>query len=312
MSKKVLVTGAGGFIGANLVRALLVRGDEVHILSRPESIQWRLAEIKSKLKPHNVEIDDRSGVLSLVKKIKPQQVFHLAHFGGNAGESDIGLIHKVIIGGSSAIFDACSRVGSVKSLVNSGSSSEYGAKQSPMKEDMLLEPNTPYGCAKAWATLYGQHLAREKNVPITTLRFFTPFGPWESPPRFMPSVILSCLRGVTPQITNPLLVRDFAFIDDVVRACILVADNPRPGEVVNISFGRQMAFGEAAEIILKHTGMKVDIKIGGTGRSFDQTNNMWQADISKARDLLGWSPQFSQEEGITKTIKWFNENKNLY
>ena len=312
MSKKVLVTGAGGFIGANLVRALLARGDEVHVLSRPESSHWRLAQIKEKIKFHNTQINDEASVLKVVKDVQPEQIFHLAHYGGNASESDLGLIHKVIIAGSSAVFDACSKVGSVKSLVNAGSSSEYGAKQSPMKEDMLLEPNTSYGCAKAWATFYGQHLAREKKVPITTLRFFTPFGPWESPPRFMPSVILSCLRGAAPQITNPLLVRDFAFVDDVVRACILAADNPHPGEVINISFGCQMTFGEAVEIILKHTRMKVDIEIGGTGRSFDQTNNMWQADISKARDLLGWEPKYSQEEGIIKTIKWFNENKNLY
>ena len=177
---------------------------------------------------------------------------------------------------------------------------------------MLLEPNTPYGCAKAWATLYGQHLAREKNIPITTLRFFTPFGPWESPPRFMPSIILSCLRGVAPKIPNPFLVRDFVFFDDVVRACVLAADNPHPGEVINIGFGRQMTFREAADVILKSTGAGVNIEVGSAGRSFDQASYMWQADISKAKKLLGWKPQFSQKEAIIKTIKWFNENQNLY
>src|SRR3989344_4349201 len=226
MSKKVLVTGAGGFIGANLVRALLARGDEIHVLSRPESSQWRLIQIKEKLKPHNLQISDEVAVFKVVESIQPEQVFHLAHYGGNADENNTSLIREVVIGGTSALFEACAKVGSVRSVVNAGSSSEYGSKQSVMEERMLLEPNTAYGCAKAWATLYGQHLAREKNVPITTLRFFTPFGPWESPPRFIPSIILACLRGAAPQITNPLLVRDFVFVDDVIRACILAADNP--------------------------------------------------------------------------------------
>ena len=101
-------------------------------------------------------------------------------------------------------------------------------------------------------------------------------------------------------------------IVDVVRACILVSDDPRPGEVINIGFGRQMTFKEAAEIILKHTGAKVNIEIGGVGRSFDKANYVWQADISKAKKLLGWQPQYSQKEAIIKTIKWFNENQNLY
>ncbi|MEK7217476.1 MAG: NAD-dependent epimerase/dehydratase family protein [Patescibacteria group bacterium] len=312
MSKKVLISGASGFIGANLVRALLVRGDEVHVLSRPDSFRWRLDQIKKKLKFHNIQISDKESVLRIVKDVQPEQVFHLAHFGGNAGENDFGLIQKVVIGGTGALFEACGKVNSVKSIVNVGSSSEYGAKQSIMKEKMLLEPNTPYGCAKAWATLYGQYLASEKNIPITTLRLFSVFGPWESPPRFMPSVILSCLRGVAPKVTNPLLVRDFIFVDDVVRACLLVADNPHPGEVINIGFGRQMTLGEATDIVLKNMGAGVSIEIGGEGRSYDKTDVVWQADISKAKKLLGWKPEFTQKEAIIKTIKWFNENKNLY
>ncbi|KKT28362.1 MAG: dTDP-glucose 4,6-dehydratase [Candidatus Yanofskybacteria bacterium GW2011_GWA1_44_21] len=307
-----MVTGASGFIGANLVRALLAREDEVHILTRPESSHWRLTQIKEKLNFHNCQISDEPTVLKVVENVQPEQVFHLAHYGGNAGEDDSGLINKIIIEGTRVLFNVCAKVNSIRSIVNAGSSSEYGAKQSEMEERMLIEPNTSYGCAKAWATLYGQHLSREKNIPITTLRFFTPFGPWESPPRFIPSIILACLRGAAPQITNPLLVRDFTFIDDVVKACILTADNPYPGEIINISFGCQMTFRKAAEIILKHTGAKVSVETGGIGRSFDQTNAIWQADISKAKNLLGWKPEFSQEEGIIKTIKWFNENQNLY
>lgn len=312
MGKKILITGAGGFIGANLIRSLLAQGNEVHVFHRTGSTSWRLAEIKNKLQFHDVEIDDKKAVLKIIEDIQPEQVFHLAHYGGNPNEIDSSMVRKVIIDGTSVLFDACAKISSVKSIIHSGSSSEYGAKASVMKEDMLLEPNTPYACAKAWATLYGQNLAREKKIPITTLRLFSVFGPWEAETRFIPTTILSCLHGMTVKIFNTKTVRDFIYIDDVVRAFLLVADNPHPGEIINIGSGKEMTLLEAAKIILKSTKAKVSIEVGGVGRSFDKTNIMWQADISKAKSLLGWQPMISQEEGLIKTIKWYRENKNLY
>src|SRR3989338_5861428 len=312
MFRKVLVTGAGGFIGSNLVQALIKRGDKVHILTRPGSARWRLADTIKHVKIYPVQTFNERSIFNILKKAKLEVVFHLSHYGGNPNQNDEAMVRKVNIDITSALFNACAKIDSIESIIHSGSSSEYGSKNKPMREDMVLEPNTAYGCAKAWATLYGQYLAREKNIPITTLRLFSVFGPWESPPRFMPSVILSCLRCVAPKITNPLLVRDFIFIDDVVRACILTADNPHPGEIINIGFGRQMTFRRAVDTILKSTGARVKIEVGGVGRSFDKTVIVWQADISKAKKLLGWQPQFSQEEGIIKTVEWFNENKNLY
>ena len=73
-----------------------------------------------------------------------------------------------------------------------------------------------------------------------------------------------------------------------------------------------MTLGEATDIVLKNMGAGVSIEIGGEGRSYDKTDVVWQADISKAKKLLGWKPEFTQKEAIIKTIKWFNENKNLY
>lgn len=312
MSKRVLVTGAGGFIGANLVRSLLARGDQVYAFSYLGSIRWRLTQIKNKLRFYNVEIHNSDAVLKAVEEIKPEQVFHLAQYGGNPNEVDNLLIRRVIIDGTSALFDACAKVGSVNSIVYSGTSSEYGAKSSAMKEDMLLEPDTAYGCAKAWATLYAQYLAREKNVPITILRLVSVYGPWESATRFIPTAILSCFRNMPIKIFDIKAARGFIFVDDIVRAYLLAADNPKPGEVFNIGFGRQMTLLEAAEIIMKYTGTNAKIEVGGTGRSFDKTNKTWEVDISKAENLLGWQPMFSQEEGIAKTVKWYRENKNLY
>ncbi len=312
MSKKVLITGAGGFIGANLVRALLARGDEVHIAHRPQSVQWRLTQVADQLRKYNVELSDGKAVLKMIEDIQPEQVFHLAQYGCNPGEDDLVMIRKVIIDGTAALFEACARTNSVKAVINAGSSSEYGSKTTAMKEDMILGPNTPYGCAKAWATLYGQYLAYWQKTPIITLRLFSVFGPWDGPARFMPAAILSCLNGTTLKISNPKNRRDFVFVDDVVKAFLLAADNPYAGEIINIGSSRQMTLEEAVQIIFKQTRVEVKIETGNAGRSFDKSNIMWQANISKAKEMLNWSPKFSQEEGIKKTIKWFYENKSLY
>lgn len=312
MGHKVFVTGAGGFIGANLVHSFLKHGDEVHILKRPQSVQWRLRDVRSKLKSHNVEISDQSSILKLIKKIRPEQVFHLAQYGGNPNETNSAMIKEVVIEGSSAIFEACAQTDSVKVIINAGSASEYGSKPTIMREDMLLEPNTAYGCAKAWATLYGQHLARENNVPITTLRLFSPFGPLDNVWRFIPTTIISCLRGEKLKVSEPLNVRDFIFVEDVVRAFLIASDKKHIGEIINIGFGRQMTLKSIIAIISDYIGTKPEIETGVPGRIFDRQNNAWQADISKAKNFLDWQPKFSQEEGVYKTIKWFYKNKNLY
>lgn len=312
MGKRVFITGAGGFIGANLVRALLKRGDEVHILRRPESFLWRLKEVNKKLLAHNIELSDSGQVLKLLKDIQPEQVYHLAQYGCNPGENDPDQVRKVIIQGTGALFDACAQVPSVKGIVNIGSALEYGNRSVIMKEEMRLEPTTPYGCAKAWTTHYGQHLARQSNVPIVTLRPFFVFGPWQPIERFMPAVILSSLRGQKPQISNPNIGRDFIFVEDVVRAMMLAGDKHPAGAVINIGAGKEMTLKKAADIILKETGSKIKIETGVAGRIFDKPSSKWQADISQAKKLIGWKPKFSQKEGIIKTIKWFNENQNLY
>ena len=313
MEKKVLVTGAGGFIGANLARALLARGDQVHILSRTKNFQWRLSDIKSKLKPHYIiEINDRTGMSGLIKSIQPEQVFHLAQYGGNPGEDDPVMVEKVMVAGTAAVFESCAEVSAIKSIVNIGSFLEYGEKSASIKESMPLQPNTVYGCAKAWSTLYGQYLAKQKSVPITTLRPTFVFGPWQQAGRFIAAAILSSLSGKPVKISNLNTVRDFIFVDDVIKAIILAADRPCPGEVINIGFGKQMTLKKTADMILKFTKSDSGIELGITGRSFDKSNAVWQADISKAKKLLGWKPKFSQKEAIIKTIEWFNESKKLY
>lgn len=303
------VTGASGFIGANLVRALLARGDEVHACMRRGSDTWRLRGIEEKLVLHDADVSSREELARAVSESKPELVFHLAHYGGNRGQEDSEMIRRVIIDGTAHLYEACMSTGTIKAIVHAGTSSEYGAKTKAMREDMVLEPDTQYGIAKAWATLFGEHLRREKGFPITTLRFFSVYGPYEAPTRFFPAVILSLLAGKPPSLSNKTTARDFVYVDDVVDA-LLTAPEKDAG-IYNIGTGVSTTLERALTIIKEEIGSTIDITWGSMpGRSFDTA--IWQADSEKARAVLGWEPKTSLEEGIRKTVAWFKENHDLY
>lgn len=306
-----LVTGANGFVGANLVHALLSRGYTVHAIVRPDSNVWRLENVIEQITLHKSEITDAEKIQKIIQKILPNYVFHTVHYGGNSGQTDTEKVRKVIIEGTAILYDACLKVKTIKSIVNTGSSSEYGSKEEPMEENMSLEPNTEYAVAKVWATYYGRHLAREKNLPIITARLFNVYGLYEHRNRFMTEVILACLKGEQPVLTNPKTKRDFIFVCDVVDALINISNNGKPGEIYNVGTGKESSLEEAVKLIIKYTGYKNVLKWGTMDdRKFDTIH--WRADISHTKNILGWEAKYDLEEGIKETVSWFRENLSLY
>ena len=306
---KSLVTGALGFVGANLVRALINRGDEVHAWVRSDSEIWRLKDIQDKFTLHKGDVSSLDDCKNIVSGVKPELVFHLAHYGGMAGQSDSQKIREVIIDGTSNLYKACQEVGSVRAIVNAGSSSEYGMQREPMKETTLPQPNTEYGLAKLWATLYGEYLRINKNMPITTLRLFGVYGPYEASFRLFPQVILNFMRGTSPTLSNPATVRDFVYVDDVVDALMLAPDKPKG--VFNIGTGVQTSIGDVVEMMSKEIGFKGKLVWNdNVGRSFD--SQFWKADMSYTHSIWKWQAKVSVRDGVQKNVEWFLKNKDLY
>jgi dolichol-phosphate mannosyltransferase len=252
---------------------------------------------------------NRKDIERAVDRSRPEIVFHLAHYGGNRDQSDSEEIRRVIIDGTAALYESCARSNTVVHIVNTGSSSEYGSQKESMREDMLPEPNTEYGVAKVWATLYGEHLRREKDLPITTLRLFSVYGPYEAPIRFFPGVIRALMKSTLPTLSNPDTVRDFVHVDDVVAAC-LQATRAAPG-VYNVGSGMQTRLENVASLIKQSMGSTEHLVWGGeSGRGFDTQS--WRADTTRARNVLGWQADISLEQGIVQTISWFKQNAHLY
>jgi len=311
-NKRVLITGSTGFIGANLTREFLKLGFEVYIFTRVTSNKWRLSDILKDVKEYCVDLSDRERLEKIILDIKPEIILHTAVYGGYPFQKNTDKIMQTNIVGTVNILSACSRVG-FDIFVNTGSSSEYGTKHSPMRETDLLEPNNDYGVSKASATLFCQTKAKSEKLPIVTLRLFSPYGCYEEPTRLIPSVIVACLRGENPKVSSPDPVRDFIFIEDIMDAYVKVIETKKEieGEIFNIGYGRQYSVGEVVSRIIELTGNRVKPEWKSIPNPrFEPIT--WVADISKAKRFLNWQPRHDFEKGLEKTIKWFEKNMPLY
>jgi nucleoside-diphosphate-sugar epimerase len=311
--KKVLVTGATGFVGANLVRRLVRIGAEVHITTRPTSNKWRISGIMSSLQDHCVDLRDTDQVEKLVQDIKPNIVYHLATYGGHAFQQDV---REVIDSNILSIVNLLSALSKIEYdlFVNTGSSSEYGLKEKPMSEMDRAEPVNFYGAAKVSATLLGQVYAKRFNQPVVTLRIFSPYGYYDSATRLIPTVITACLEGKRQlQLGGRTHIRDYIFIDDLLDAYLeaVVASKNLRGEIINIGSGVQHSIQEVVTKITRICSSPIEVRWEATPHESYEPKQ-WVADITKAKEILCWKPKVSLTSGLEKTINWVRENLHVY
>jgi nucleoside-diphosphate-sugar epimerase len=311
-NKKILITGATGFIGANLTRYFLKNGSSIFIFMRRTSDKWRIHDISKDISEYLVDLTDAAKLGRLIKKIKPDIIIHTASHGGYPFQRDRERIIKNNFNGTVNLINACSYI-DFELFINTGSSSEYGIKSKPTKETDILEPVSDYGISKAAATLYCHTVSKKENRPVVTFRLFSPYGYYEAETRLIPSLILSCLKSQNPKLSSLDSVRDFIFIEDILDAykkAIECKDDIR-GEIFNIGFGEQHTVGEVAQDIIKLIDNRVRPEWGKV-KNPRQEPKYWQADISRAKRLLKWKPKYNLRDGLEKNIKWFRKNITLY
>jgi nucleoside-diphosphate-sugar epimerase len=306
--KRAIVTGATGFIGANLARRLLRDGHEVHLLVRQANNPWRIEEIKHDVHLHEVSFGDKEGLARVVGSIRPDWVFHLAAHGAYSWQTGLDGIVQTNLIGTVNLLEACLDVG-FEAFVNTGSSSEYGYKGHAPSETEWLEPNSYYAVTKASATLFCRYTAQSRKVHIPTLRLYSVYGPYEEPARLVPALIMRGLRGELPPLVNPDIARDYVYMEDVLDAYMLAASTPNqePGAVYNVGTGVQTKLSEIVEVVRRIMGISAEPEWGSMpDRGWD--TDVWVADSRRARAKLGWQPRHTLEEGLALTIKWFRDN----
>ncbi|MDQ1254427.1 MAG: GDP-L-fucose synthase [Euryarchaeota archaeon] len=312
-SHKVLVTGATGFIGSNLVRRLVSEEYEVHILTRKNSDKWRIADILPDLSDHYVDLLEEKNLKQVVEQIEPDVVFHLATLGIYGGvHSPEREVLQTNIFGTVNLINACQDI-KYKCFVNTGSSSEYGLKSYAMKETDVCEPINVYGISKCASTLYGRFIAKTNNKPIIGLRLFSPFGPYDDSRRLIPYAVVNALQNKQLNLANANAVRDYIFIDDVVDLYLKSIEiaSKFVGEVYNVGRGSNVSVDYVVKKILEIADSRSPIKWNSfAGRDHDYEK--WEADIGKISRDFNWQPKYNIDEGIRKTITWFRDNLHSY
>jgi nucleoside-diphosphate-sugar epimerase len=310
--KRVIITGATGFVGASLARRLLLDGQEVHLLVRPLHSSWRIDEIRAEVRLHEVALKDAEALTETVGRIRPDWVFHLATHGAYASQTDLHRMVETNITGTINLVEACLRAG-FESFVNTGSSSEYGFKDHAPAEDEALEPNSHYAVTKASATLFCRYSARAHQAHIPTLRLYSVYGPYEEPTRLVPRLVTRGLRGELPPLVSPEVARDYVYVDDVTESYLLAAEK-REGEdygpIYNVGTGVQTSLREAVETARRVLSIRAAPQWATMpARQWD--TQVWVADNRKIKEALGWQPRYGFEQGFRQTVEWLRARPAL-
>ena len=301
---RALVTGAAGFIGANLVRRLLRDGHDVHAVIGPGTDTWRIDGLeisRTSHRPHRPAAVD-----VLLASVRPGWIFHLAAHGAYSWQVDTRRIVAVDVGGAANLLESALAVG-FDAFVNAGSSSEYGVKTAAPSEDEAVDPNSVYAAAKAAATMLLRHASIAHDVPITTLRLYSAYGPWEDQRRLIPSLVMRGLEGGLPPLVDPSVARDFVYVDDVVDAFVRSAEASLPrGTVLNIASGVQTSLADAVEVTQRVFGLDAEPSWGSLPTRIWDTST-WVGDPTRAGELLGWRASRDFEAGFRATVAWARE-----
>jgi nucleoside-diphosphate-sugar epimerase len=309
--KRALVTGGTGFVGANLVRRLLGDGHEVHCTVQPGHSIWRLEPIQADVHLHEADIADRGRLAPVLRGIRPEWIFHLAVYGAYSWQADLDRMVRTNVLGTINLVETCLDLG-FDAFVNTGSSSEYGAKDHAPAETELLEPNSHYAVTKASATLFCRHTARRRGRRLPTLRLYSVYGPWEEPGRLVPTLVVRGLAGELPRLAAPETERDFVYVDDVCDAYLLAAERgDQPGAAIyNVGTAVGTSLRELVEVARRLFGIEAEPAWGSMpAREWD--TDVWVADNTLIGEALGWRPRHDVEAGLRRTLDWFRACPSL-
>lgn len=309
MKHPILITGAAGFVGSNLARYFVSRGIKVNIIIKRSSNTWRLNDIIKKTNVHYADISDINNVKKIIKKIKPQTIYHLATHGGYSDQTDLVKIKKSILDATYNLINECKKY-KFNIFINTGSSSEYGFKNKAMKESDILEPNSYYSVFKSSASLYCQYESLKSNIQIVTIRPFHVYGPYERSSRLIPSLIRNMLNDKKVKLVSPKVSRDMIYISDVVNFYIMVANKKNlKGEIFNLGSGKKTTIKEIYSLLKKITNYKVKNYWGSMkNRYWDQS--IWYSNNLYVKTKLNWKPEVDLKKGLANTVNWYKKFYN--
>jgi dTDP-glucose 4,6-dehydratase len=321
--KKILVTGADGFIGSHLTEELVRQGFDVRAFVLYNSFNsWGWLdrteqEILKSLDVFSGDIRDPHGVKTAMKGC--DVVLHLAAliaipYSYHSPDTYV----DTNIKGTLNIVQAARELG-IQKVVHTSTSEVYGtARFVPITEDHPLQGQSPYAASKIGADQIAMSFYHAFDTPIAIIRPFNTYGPRQSARAVIPTVITQIAEGQRKIKLGALHpTRDFNFVMDIVRAFIAVAESERStGQVINIGSNYEISIGNTVRMIAKLMDVEIEMETeqARLRPEKSEVERLW-ADNSKAKTLVGWEPVYGGEaglrRGLAETIAWFMEPENL-
>jgi dTDP-glucose 4,6-dehydratase len=313
--KRVLVTGGAGFISSNFVRHLLdatpyevISLDALTYAGNMENVadvmgHERLSFVHGDIRDPELVAEVVADVDVIVNAAAESHVEKSIEEGASE-------FVTTNVEGTQILLDAIRRT-PVERFILFSSSEVYGtAERAPMDEDHPLNPRSPYAATKAGADRLAYAYWTTYALPIAIVRPFNNYGPYQHPEKVVPRFITAALRD------EPLTVhgdghasRDWVYVDDVAEAieAAIAADDSVHGEVINLATGRDIAVGLIADMVLERLGKPASLKVNTPERPGQVDRHIGSTD--KGERLLGWRARTSFEDGLERTIGWYDQNR---
>ena len=307
LNKRVLITGASGFIGRHLLHQLQTYGSQISTISREKN-----NDFPKDIEQYVIDIRDTHAIEECIHTYQPDYIFHLAAY--KERDENIRAFYSAIetnLIGTLNVFSAAKDENSVKSIVTLGTAEEYGNNSPPFNERFRERPVTPYSFSKLCISQMGELFFHLYNLPVIIIRPTLAYGPRQGTDMFLPSLVTSLLDDKPFNMTSGEQTRDFVYVTDLVEALILATRNTNAeGRIINIGSGIPIKLADLAGTIEKMIGKKGLVKLG---RKPYRKNEIMEyyVDVKNAEDILKWKAKTSIEEGLKETIAYYRGVKGL-
>lgn len=304
-ARRLLITGAGGFVGSWIARAAIREKFEVHGTVRKRRAPGRLSAVGTAVTLHEVDLENAPGVTEVLTRLRPALVVHAAFPAGHAvDESSRRELFSNGVGGAVNLLEAIRAAGSVENFVHVGSAMAYGPSSHPHDPGDALNPGTFRGTCKAAVSLLCRQFATEGRTNCSEVRVFTAYGPWEQPERLVPQLMRAALAGTTVQLSAQARLRNWIYVEDVAAACLAALNYSGNGmQVFNACNDEVTATHELARLVENLTGRTL---VSG----FDYPHVEGYGDANPRGTLPGpsdgtdWRPRHTLPDGLQQTWTW--------
>jgi len=306
---RVLITGAGGFIGSHVVREVLQDGHTVVAVLRPGESPERLSDCLESVSLFSCDFYDEAAVRRLIAETHPEKALHLAWYveTGKYWQARENLdCVRMSLSLAQALAEAgCSR------FVGAGTCAEYDWDYGFLSENVTpLKPRSFYGLCKNATREILQVFCQQAGMGFAWTRFFHLYGPKEDKKRLVPYVVLTLLKGGVAKCSPGEQIRDFLHVEDVASAMWAVAKSDLSGPV-NIGSGKPIKVRAIVEAIAQHLQLEENVALGALPAD-PQEPPVLLADVRRLANVVAWKPSLTLEEGVAKTCEWWRSRTSGY